>query len=137
MLLGRTLLCFDLSRDRSTTLVLTTLTAAVLLDVGEEMDELPEELLLLEMDIGEVGSPDPPDPDSEGDSSCCRQDRLVSLLRRAIFAGRELVGDPMDTKEPVGDPRLLMDMGDVGSEGLVSQMVALMVRFMPPVLVCV
>lgn len=145
MLLGLTVLHLDLSLERSTTLVVVATAAAaalmlaavvaVLVVVGEAMFDPPEELLLwLEMDMGDTKSLDPPEPVS--DDSSPRQPR-PSLLRRAILAGMHPVGEPTDSSDPVGDPRLLTDMGDVGSVGFASDMVALMGRLMAPVLVCV
>lgn len=137
MLLGLTVLRLDLSRDRSTTLVVPMLAveAAALAVVGEATLELPDEelLLWLEMDMGDTRSLDPPDPDSEDSSP--RHTR-PSRLRRATLAARELVGEPIESREPVGEPRLLTDIGEVGSVSFVSEIVALMGRLTAPDFVC-
>lgn len=136
MLLGLTVLRLDLSRDLSTTLVVPTLAAdAVLAVVGEATLEPPDDelLLWLEMDMGDTRSLEPPDPDSEDSSP--RHPR-PSRLRRATLAGIEPVGEPTDSREPVGEPRLLTDIGEVGSVSFVSEIVALMGRLTALVFVC-
>lgn len=137
MLLGLTVLRLDLSRDLSTTLVVVPMLAAeaALAVVGEATLEPPDEelLLWLEMDMGDTRSLDPPDPDS--DDSSPRHPR-PSRLRKATFAGSEPVGEPTDSREPVGEPRLLTDIGEVGSVSFVSEIVALMGRLTALVFAC-
>ena len=83
--------------------------------------------------MGDTRSWEPPELDSD-DSSPCQG--CPSWLRKAILAGKEPVGDPTD-KKPEGESKLLTDIGELGSVGLVSEIVALIGRLTAPFLVCV
>lgn len=130
MLLGRTVFRLVLSLDLNTTFANPTPIA--LEWVGDMMLELPEELLLLEIDIGDIRSLEHPDPDSDKGDPSVLHDVRPSLLWSATLANMEPVGELTDNSEPVGEPRLLTDIGEVGSDGFVSDMVALMERFRAP-----